>query len=150
MSEINKAKDTEFVKSVTDIMSKKEFIKSDIFDELISDQNIDLKDLAKAMFTIINGKQEQNNTSKNSYEPDENGYVRLFFSLGKKDKIMVKDIIGSMSANTAISGKEIGKVNILDKFSFVDVPVNYVDEVLTGMKDKPIKGKNVNIEIANS
>ena len=68
----------------------------------------------------------------------------------KKDKIMVKDIIGSMSANTAISGKEIGKVNILDKFSFVDVPVNYVDEVLTGMKDKPIKGKNVNIEIANS
>jgi ATP-dependent RNA helicase DeaD len=80
------------------------------------------------MFTIINGKQEQNNTSENSYEPDENGYVRLFFSLGKKDKIMVKDIIGSMSANTAISGKEIGKVNILDKFSFVDVPVNYVDE----------------------
>ena len=150
VSEINKAKDTEFVKSVTDIMSKKEFIKSDIFDELISNQNIDLKDLAKAMFTIINGKQEQNNTSKNSYEPDENGYVRLFFSLGKKDKIMVKDIIGSMSANTAISGKEIGKVNILDKFSFVDVPVNYVDEVLTGMKDKPIKGKNVNIEIANS
>lgn len=150
VSEINKAKDTEFVKSVTDIMSKKEFIKSDIFDELISDQNIDLKDLAKAMFTIINGKQEQNNTSENSYEPDENGYVRLFFSLGKKDKIMVKDIIGSMSANTAISGKEIGKVNILDKFSFVDVPVNYVDEVLTGMKDKPIKGKNVNIEIANS
>ena len=93
VNEINKAKDTEFVKSVTDIMSKKEFIKSDIFDELISDQNIDLKDLAKAMFTIINGKQEQNNTSKNSYEPDENGYVRLFFSLGKKDKIMVKDII---------------------------------------------------------
>ena len=150
VSEINKAKDTEFVKSVTDIMSKKEFIKSDIFDELISNQNIDLKDLAKAMFTIINGKQDQNNTSENSYEPDENGYVRLFFSLGKKDKIMVKDIIGSMSANTAISGKEIGKVNILDKFSFVDVPVNYVDEVLTGMKDKPIKGKNVNIEIANS
>ena len=63
---------------------------------------------------------------------------------------MVKDIIGSMSANTAISGKEIGKVNILENFSFVEVPEGYVEEVLEGMKEKPIKGKSVNIEIAKA
>ena len=63
---------------------------------------------------------------------------------------MVKDIIGSMSANTAVSGKEIGKVNILDKFSFVEVPEEYVEDVLSGMKGKPIKGKDVNIEVANA
>ncbi|MBO5349458.1 MAG: DEAD/DEAH box helicase [Clostridia bacterium] len=149
ITEINKAKDIELVNQIKNIIDKKEFIKSDIFDELISDKNIDLKELAKAMFTMINGQNTSETTESCEYEVDENGFVRLFFSLGKKDKIMVKDIIGSMSANTAISGKEIGKVNILDKFSFVDVPESYVEDILTGMNGKQIKGKNVNIEVAN-
>ncbi len=151
ITEINKIKDNEFVDKIKCIMDKNEYKKSDIFDKLIDDESTDLKKLAKAMFSIINGSiNEKNTENKTVYEPDENGYVKLFFNLGKKDKIMVKDIIGSMSANTAISGKEIGKVNILENFSFVEVPEGYVEEVLEGMKEKPIKGKSVNIEIAKA
>lgn len=79
-----------------------------------------------------------------------NDNVKLFFNLGKKDKIMAKDIVGSLSSNVAISGSEIGKIKILDKFTFVEVPFRYVDEVITGMEGKQIKGRDVNIEVANS
>lgn len=150
ISQINKVKDEEFVQNIKDIMNKQEFRKSDVFDQFITDSNIDLKDLAKAMFSMISNKSNEDVVTKSEYEVDENGYVKLFVNVGKKDKIMVKDIIGSMSANTAVSGKEIGKVNILDKFSFVEIPQEYVEDVLSGMKGKPIKGKDVNIEVANN
>lgn len=150
ISQINRAKDENLVRTLKDIISKKDFCHSDVFDELISDNNLNLKELAKAMFSLINNKSENKVSIENEYEADENGYVKLFVNVGRKDKIMVKDIIGSMSSNTAVSGKEIGKVNILDKFSFVEVPKEYVEDVLTGMKGKPIKGKDVNIEVANA
>lgn len=150
ISQINRVKDEELVKTIRNIINKKEFYNSQVFDELIADDNLDLKDLAKAMFSVINSKSNKEIINKDEYEVDENGYVKLFINLGRKDKIMVKDIIGSMSANTAVSGKEIGKVNILDKFSFVEVPEEYVEDVLSGMKGKQIKGKDVNIEVANA
>lgn len=148
IAEVNKIKDEEFIKNVQDIMVKGEYIKSKVFDQLLNDESVDLIDLAKAMFTMMNTKQDDKKVVETNYTPNEEGFVRLFFNLGKKDGVRVKDIIGSVSANTAVSGNDIGKVDLYDKFSFVEVSVEFVDEVLTGMKGKPIKGKKVNIEVA--
>ena len=79
----------------------------------------------------------------------ENGNTKFFFSLGKKDNIKAKDIVGSIASNVPISGSEIGKINIMDKFSFVEIPTRYAEEFLDGMMGKQIKGKNVVIEVAN-
>ena len=74
--------------------------------------------------------------------------VKLFLTVGKKDRIAVKDIIGAITSQTTISGKDIGKVILLDSYSFIDVPEEFVEEVMDGMHDKQIKGRNVKIEIA--
>ena len=74
--------------------------------------------------------------------------IKLFFSLGKMDSVKAKDIVGSIAANTAISGDRIGKINVLDKFSFVEVPSVYAEDVLNGMNGKKIKGKEVRIEVS--
>ena len=37
-----------------------------------------------------------------------------------------------------------------DKFSFVDVEDNNVDKILGSLKDKRIKGRKVNVEVAKS
>lgn len=146
VSEINKVKDAEIVNKIGSLMTTKTYVKSDIFESLLNNEETDLKELARSMFSIINGREE----NQTQYNADENGYIKLFFSLGKKDKIMAKDIIGSISSNTAISGSDIGKINILDNFSFVEVPENYVEELISCMNGNTIKGKKVNIEIANS
>lgn len=150
ITEINKVKDEELINKIANIVNNNEYVESDMFNEFLTNKDLDLKKLAKAMFTLINGKKEEDKEIiEKKYEVNSDGCVKLFFNIGKKDKIMVKDIIGSISANTAISGKEIGKVNILDSFSFVEVPQEYVEDIIVGMKGKPVKGKKVNIEIAN-
>ena len=66
------------------------------------------------------------------------------------DSIKNKDIIGSISSNTIVSGSEIGKIKILDKYSFVEIPGEYVNEVLKDMQGKEIKGRKCNIEVAKT
>lgn len=81
-------------------------------------------------------------------KPKNGDIVKLFFNLGRKDNMKVKDFVGSISANCGIQGNKIGKINILDKFSFVEVPKEYVEDVLKGMKGKQIKGRDCNVEIS--
>lgn len=154
-NEVRKVKNKKIVSQIQDIINKQDDIQNNINDEIMEEllkQN-DIKQIAKALLEIVN---EQKNDSKKDLEIQEkinsnsqNGKIKLFFNVGKKDKIMVKDIVGSITSNVAIPGSEIGKINILDKFSFVEVPVDYAQEIIDGMKDKQIKGRNVNIEIAN-
>ena len=111
-------------------------------------ENNKLETVAKALINIIINENSSDKECQIDINPDE--MVKLFINVGKKDKIMVKDIVGSILANTAISGENIGKINILDKFTFVEIHGKYVNEILNSMKGKQIKGRDVNIEIANS
>jgi ATP-dependent RNA helicase DeaD len=147
LKEVEQIKNQKIVSKIESIIEEGSFQNTAILEELKQKGN-DMETIAKALMTILSTRKEKK-VEKQDINPDENGNVRLFLSLGKKDNIMVKDIIGSMIANCAISGEEIGRVNLLDKFSFVDVAADKVEEVIESMKEKQIKGKDVNIEVAN-
>lgn len=74
--------------------------------------------------------------------------VRLFINAGKKSKIRAKDIVGSIANEAGIPGKTLGEIAIFDEYTFVDVPNEFVRDILHGMKHAKIKGKRVHIEIA--
>ena len=75
--------------------------------------------------------------------------VRLFINLGRKDNIQVSDLVKFIASTSGIKGKEIGKVDMLDKFSFFEVPKNQLDDVMTSLVGESLKGRRVNIEVAN-
>ena len=74
--------------------------------------------------------------------------VRLFINAGKKSKIRAKDIVGAIANEAGIPGKTLGEIAIFDEYTFVDVPNEFVRDILHGMKHTKIKGKRVHIEIA--
>ena len=74
--------------------------------------------------------------------------VRLFINAGKKSKIRAKDIVGAIANEAGIPGKTLGEIAIFDEYTFVDVPNEFVRDILHGMKHAKIKGKRMNIEIA--
>ena len=75
--------------------------------------------------------------------------VRLFINLGRKDNIQVSDLVKFIASTSGIKGKEIGRVDMLDKFSFFEVPKNQLDDVMTSLVGESLKGRRVNIEVAN-
>ncbi|TLN15971.1 hypothetical protein FDZ74_08205, partial [bacterium] len=62
-----------------------------------------------------------------SHEP---GMVRLSLSLGREHGIRVNDIVGAIASHADIPGKVIGKISIGDQRSLVDVPEEFVVQVL--------------------
>ena len=146
VDQVNKVKKKQIVDNIQKIIDKKEYDNADILEDLL--KNNDVQEIAKALITVYIGKKDKNEENEFTFSKDEN--VKLFLSLGRKDNIMAKDIVGSFASNVAISAKDIGKINILDKFTFVEVQGKYVNEIIVGMNGKQIKGKDVNIEVANS
>lgn len=146
--EINKIRSKVTVEKIQKVIDKNEFEYQDILDELKEKNNTE--EIIKALLTIVCGKNKPKENNKNEIKVNvKNGEnIKLFFNLGKKDNIKVKDIVGSIAANCGISGDKIGKINILDKFSFVEISGKYVEDVVSGMQGKQVKGRDCNIEIA--
>ncbi len=76
--------------------------------------------------------------------------VRLFINIGKKQKIKPGDILGAVAGESGMSGDLVGAIDMYDKFTFVEVPEEYGRQVLQAMRHVKIKGKDINIEPANS
>ena len=79
----------------------------------------------------------------------EEGMVRLFINIGKKDRVKPGDILGAVAGESGIPGKLVGAIDMFDKYTFVEVPREYGSEVLHAMKNAKIKGHSVSMEPAN-
>jgi ATP-dependent RNA helicase DeaD len=79
----------------------------------------------------------------------EAGYVRLFINVGSKDHILPGNIVQSIASTSGLPGKLIGAIDILDSYTFVEVPREYAHQVLDSMKNYTLKGRKVNIERSN-
>lgn len=82
------------------------------------------------------------------YGGDDEKMVRLFINAGKKNKIRTKDIVGAIANETGVPGKVLGAIDLYDDYAFVDIPREYVKDVLVGMKNAKIKNKRIHMEIA--
>lgn len=76
------------------------------------------------------------------------GMVRLFFNIGKAQKIRPEDIVRTIAEEADIAGSNIGIINIYEKFCFVEVSDDVADRVLSVMHKNTIKGYRVNVEPA--
>jgi len=75
---------------------------------------------------------------------------RLFFNIGKNQKVLPKDILGAIAGETGIPGKQIGSIEMFDKYTFVEIPKKHEEKVIKIMCHAKIKGKKVNVEKANA
>jgi ATP-dependent RNA helicase DeaD len=80
----------------------------------------------------------------------EPGYVRLFVSLGRSHGLKPGDLVGAIAGEVGLPGKAIGKINIQDHCSFVEVPEDQASKVISVMRTKQIKGRRVAIEPATA
>ena len=76
--------------------------------------------------------------------------ARLFVNVGKRDRIRPGDIVGAIAGESGMPGQLVGSIEMYDNYTFVEVPADYADVVLEAMQNVKIRGRNVQIERANS
>jgi len=80
----------------------------------------------------------------------EAGMVRLFINIGRAQKIRPEDILRSIAEAADIPGNTIGVINIYENFTFVEIPENVAERVVSSMHKSSIKGFKINVEPAKS
>ena len=71
--------------------------------------------------------------------------TRLFIGAGRAAGVRPKDLVGAIAGESGLAGREIGAIEIADRFSLVEVPSDRADEVIAAMKRTTIKGRKATI-----
>ena len=96
-----------------------------------------------------NSKKRFSNSKKNRHGiAKEAGMTRLFMSIGKSKKVRPGDFVGAIAGETGLSGDIVGSIDIFDKFSFVEVPNEYAQQIINALNNSNIKGHKVAVEKA--
>lgn len=67
--------------------------------------------------------------------------VTLCINGGRKSKVRAGDILGALTANTSLSGRQIGKIDIFDNIAYVAVEHPIAKQALKILSEGKIKGR---------
>lgn len=71
--------------------------------------------------------------------------VTLSINGGRKDKVRAGDILGALTANTDLPGKQIGKIDIADNLAYVAVERPIAKQALKILSEGKIKGRKFRV-----
>lgn len=145
VDEIFESKYRSIISTIKDSIEKEDYMDFvPVATEL--DEEYNLVDVAAALMKMYFNRELSFDYKDNKLGGSKN--VRLFLSIGKIDKIDPKKLLKFISENSGLDVGEIGDIDILTKFSFIEVPERFVDVLLKKVNGKRHNGRRVNIEIA--
>lgn len=72
-------------------------------------------------------------------------YVTLYISGGRKDKVRRGDILGAITKNLGVPGQHVGKIDVVERSSYVAIERGYEAEVVKGLNQSKIKGRKFKV-----
>lgn len=148
---VQEIKTDQFIKKIKNVMNTEDLEKQILIVERLIEEDYTSIEMAAALLKMAMTEDDSNKGPTKEF-PDTGaspGMVRFFINVGRKDRIKAKDIVRALSDKTGLSSNVIGKVDIFDKFSFIEIPETSAQEVFSIMHGMKIKGRSVNIEPAN-
>jgi ATP-dependent RNA helicase DeaD len=80
-------------------------------------------------------------------QPVEAGMDRFRVEVGHNHKVKPGNIVGAIANEADIDSKFIGRINIFDDYSLVDLPENMPKELLTQLRQVRVVGQRLNISL---
>ena len=80
-------------------------------------------------------------------QPLEAGMDRFRVEVGHNHKVKPGNIVGAIANEANIDSKHIGRINIFDDYSLVDLPENMPKELLQQLKQARVVGQRLNISL---
>lgn len=91
------------------------------------------------------GRREDTGRGQRRSRPAAGGMTRLFVGTGRKAGVRPQDLVGAITGESRLSGRDIGAIEIADRFSLVEVPESAADEVIAALRGTTIKGQRATV-----
>ena len=115
-------------------------------------ENFTPEQVAAAALELLYGSKSKNlpdgkgiNREKKRRSPKD--YVKLLINAGYNARMVPNFIVGAIAERTNLSGRDIGKIEIFDDNTTVEVPKDQAEDVLNAMQDCRINGQDVAVSV---
>lgn len=73
-------------------------------------------------------------------------WVRLFVGVGEKDGIGPGDLLGAIAGEAGVEGSQVGKIEIRETFSLVEVAPEHAEQIMKALNGTSIRGRSVRVD----
>lgn len=73
-------------------------------------------------------------------------FTRLFISIGTRDNIRPGDLVGAITGEAGIKGEQVGRVDIRDSFSVVEVAGTVAEKVIRALNGTTMRGRSLRVD----
>ena len=108
------------------------------------------KDAKDLNFDDTKPEKKEKKAKGEKKEYDDSGLQRLFFSKGKKDRIKPNSIIGKINDVTGTKDIRIGRIDMMENFSFIDVDETQAQFIVDCFADERRNKEGIRVEITTS
>jgi ATP-dependent RNA helicase DeaD len=91
------------------------------------------------------GRREAAGRDQRRGRPGTKDTTRLFVGTGRSSGVRPQDLVGVITGKSYLSGKDIGAIEIADRFSLVEVPESAADDVIAALRPVSIKGRKATV-----
>jgi len=91
------------------------------------------------------GSRRRERSSRNESSAVEEGMQRFRLEVGHNHKVKPGNIVGAIANEAGIDSKFIGRININDDYSLVDLPNDIPKDILNDLKRARVGGQKLNI-----
>ncbi|NIP77792.1 MAG: hypothetical protein GWM90_00740, partial [Gemmatimonadetes bacterium] len=78
--------------------------------------------------------------------PGEPTWVHLFMTVGSRDDVGPGDVVGAVTGEAGISGEQVGKVDIHQSHTIVEVATEVAGTVIEALNGRTLKGRSLRVD----
>jgi ATP-dependent RNA helicase DeaD len=71
--------------------------------------------------------------------------VRLFIGAGREAGIRPGDLVGAITGEAGIDSRDLGAIEIADRFSLIEVPGSRADDIMHALRATTLRGRKVSV-----
>jgi ATP-dependent RNA helicase DeaD len=101
--------------------------------------------------SVSPGPRDRDSTDRGSRgrersgRPTDEGATRLFVGIGRRAGLRPQDLVGAIAGESGLNAREIGAIQITDRFSLVEVPESAAEMVIKALQQSTIRGRRPNV-----
>ncbi|MBI1968226.1 MAG: DbpA RNA binding domain-containing protein [Gemmatimonadetes bacterium] len=106
-------------------------------------ERFDPAEVAAALLAITRQPSAVSQPTPDSRQPIAPPWVKLFLSVGKKDRAGAKDIVGALIKEVKVDKGDIGRIDVRETFSVVEIAPHAAEAAIRGLSGVAIRGRRV-------
>ncbi len=106
-------------------------------------ERFDPAEVAAALLALVGEKGKAKTEGTTPLPSTGTERVKVFVGVGKKDRASAKDLVGALIREAGVAKDDIGRIEVRETFSIVEVGAGAADRAVRGLTGTTIRGRRV-------